>query len=148
MAERIYDIIKGLSPAERERRRARDLADRFDTIKPQLMKLGVRAYDTSKRDTDDRFITMVDLSFHEKNGEGVRDLLKSAGIREIYNPYAESAKWIVIGMFASSGLYRSREDLERAVTAEEITIYVGKNISQDDLHRLTTLDNLTPTIDT
>lgn len=135
--ERIAEFVKGLSPAEKERRSAKFLADRFDKIKPHLRSLGVSTSIFGYRDSDDRFVETVKLSFNKKNEEAVRAELANAEIEEIYDPYREIGRWMGMGMLLDSSIgYRN---MKKWLDKRQIIIYKGKYINDDDLLRLNSL---------
>lgn len=133
--ERFIDRLKLLSPAERERRDAKFLADRFDAIKSHLKELDVNVY-LGTIYVDDTPVTIIELGFDKRREEEVRDELANAEIREIYNPWAQVGKWIAIA--AEFGF--NDEFPKKAAKKRRIIIYEGKNILEEDIKRLTTLE--------
>lgn len=139
MLERFVDSLKLLNPAERERRDAKFLADRFDAIKSHLKELDVKVSNFGARDFDDKFVTTIKLSFDKSHEQEVRDELANAEIEEVYEPWSQVTTWIGIGMAAQSGF--DKDFIKKIADERHITIYEGKNILNDDIKRLCTLES-------
>lgn len=138
MLERFVDRVKLLNPAERQRRDAKFLADRFDAIKPHLKELGVKVSNFGVRDFDNNFITTIKLSFDKKHEQEIKDELANAEINEIHEPGIQVSRWIGIGVMADSGF--KYKTLKKMIDTRSITIFKGKNILQEDMQRLCTLE--------
>ena len=139
--ERFVDFVKGLSPAEKERRETKFLADRFDKIKPHLKALKVTVSNSGVRDHfDDRFVTTIELSFDKKNGDQIRDILENQEIEEIVDdPYTRMGRWAAVGVMVEGGLLKGRF-LTHFLKTEKVVIYRGKHANQEDMLRLITLE--------
>lgn len=137
------EFIKGLSPSERERKNATFLADRFDAIKPHLREIGgISIMNSAYRDSDNKFVISIDLSFDKSKEKEIRDELANAEIREIYHPSRELVKAMGIGFAMMTGMgNKLTSQLADTIT---VTIYEGKYIKESDLRRLTTLESPKP----
>lgn len=139
MLERLVNNLKLLNTAEKERREARFLADRFDAIKSNLKEFDVKISNFGNRDFDDRFVTTVKLSFDKRHEQEVRDELANAEIKEITDPWGQIGTWIGLGMTLQSGF--DKKFLKKIADERHITIYKGKNILNGDMKRLCTLES-------
>jgi hypothetical protein len=140
--EKLFEQLRMLIPGEYEKlekEKGKILADRFDTIKPQLKELGVRVVNSAYRDSDDRFVSTYRLSFNEKEIGMVKSLLSGAGIQEIVDPGSEKRKWQTIGTMAGFGMMND-EFLLREAHTKEIIFYRGKYLNDEDCYRLITLE--------
>lgn len=143
--ENFINQIKTILPGERrreqekyEREQGKILADRFDTIKPQLKELDVAVHNSGNVDLHDhKWISFIELSFNIKNRDKVLDLLTGASIQEIDDP-GKMTKFETIELLERMG--SSDDHLIEEYNKDEILIYTGKYLNQEDRDRLLTLE--------
>ena len=143
--ENFINQIKTILPGERrreqekwEREQGKILADRFDTIKPQLKDLEVAVHNFGNVDfRDHKWISFIELSFDIKNRDKVLDLLTSANIQEIEDP-GKMTKFETLELLERMG--SSDDHLTEEYNTDEILIYTGKYLNQEDRERLLTLE--------
>src|SRR5258706_3502053 len=130
-AENIYNTIKRLVPDEGDRQDGNLLADRFDTIKPQLKRLGVSVHDFDIAGID---ITTIELSFNKSKSDKVKSLLDKADIAIMQNPQDTFDRYLLLGLLAEGGA--TKKELKRVMDTQKICIYKGKYMNEEDLLRM------------
>jgi hypothetical protein len=148
-AENVLDQLKGVLPGGREklqRERGKALAENFDKIKPQLRNLGVAMQNTEYLGEGNKRIVTIELLTNKGNENKVREILTEAGIREVADPYAESAKWASFAQMTETEIV-SGEILCNMRPPREIILYKGECLeNMEDWNKLLSLEPNIPGI--
>lgn len=128
-------VVKGVEsilPSGREKKRGKDFADRFVSIKPQLVQLGCVVYHSGHAEGSD-YVTTITLRVDKDNVQAVRTLLHETSINIKKDLMGETARWLAIGLMAKSGLII---DFEKEDRTEVYDIYETKHIADEDASRI------------
>lgn len=131
----LKEIRHALSTHELSAAEAKALVDRYLTVKPALLGMGVRLDDARASAHDGSWVTTYSLSFSMDQSDAVKALLSKAGIEDLTTDEDLLASSIARGMIGINEHIDKNKKLE-LMTRQEFIIYRGRNMREDDSARL------------
>lgn len=137
-------LRQALVPGERDRRKAQDFFDRFQTIKSELAELGSSFSLSGHRPSihSNHWVTTVQLAAPKINHTQIMELIGRSGIQIPDQEPLNRTRENTIGMLAMQGL-TSMEHIEREVNQTKIDLFIGK-IGKDLQEKYRDLPDIEP----
>jgi hypothetical protein len=136
MVQLLETLTRLITPARFERAQAKALVDRYETIKPDLEKLGVYVSSMEKRDTDNTMITTYTVSCRKEHTAEVSALLHQVHIKDLAESRDTKGEITTAGLLALNNTKESYEVRQNWLNTITFVIYTGKYMSPEDSQRL------------
>lgn len=131
----IKEKIESVLPSGRERKRGSDFADRFVSIKPQLMEMQCELSHSGHR-FGKTYRRTVTLSVDNSQESSIKKLFEKAGISiQKYTPEQSASRWMALKMIADMGHFTA-EDFYKEIRTEMYVIYESTNFASEDADRV------------